>query len=135
MTNSARKRDNSMMMSSVMPSEKYSCAGSSLRLANGSTAIDGLLGRASESAASGADCMIVAGCALANMQSMEQTGDPMVRRGAGHRDNNARGRPFRDVFSSSMPDSFDGYVHAPLGLRGVREFTSVAFLLTFCKMK
>ena len=30
------------MMSSEMPSEKYSCSGSELMLSNGSTAIDGL---------------------------------------------------------------------------------------------
>src|SRR5712692_1416813 len=35
------------MRSSVMPSLKYSCCGSSLRFANGSTAMDGLSGRAS----------------------------------------------------------------------------------------
>ena len=45
-TNSERKRDSSVMMSSVMPSVKYSCSGSPLMLGNGSTAIDGLSGRA-----------------------------------------------------------------------------------------
>ena len=34
------------MISSTMPSAKYSCSGSPLRLANGSTAIDGLSGSA-----------------------------------------------------------------------------------------
>ena len=38
-----RKRDSSVMMSSVMPSEKYSCSGSPLMLVKGSTAIDGLV--------------------------------------------------------------------------------------------
>src|SRR5712692_9321774 len=33
-------RDRSVVRSSVIPSARYSCAGSSLRLANGSTAID-----------------------------------------------------------------------------------------------
>jgi len=45
MTNNERKRDSSVMMSSTMPSAKYSCAGSSLRLVKGRTAIDGLSGR------------------------------------------------------------------------------------------
>jgi hypothetical protein len=36
------------MASSTMPSTKYSCSGSPLILANGSTAIEGLLGRVSE---------------------------------------------------------------------------------------
>ena len=47
MTNSERKRLSSVMMSSVMPSEKYSCSGSPLILVKGSTAIDGLSGRPS----------------------------------------------------------------------------------------
>ena len=41
MTESAETFDRSVMMSSVMPSAKYSCSGSPLMLANGSTAIDG----------------------------------------------------------------------------------------------
>ena len=41
MTCSAEIFDRSVMMSSVMPSEKYSCSGSPLMLLNGSTAIDG----------------------------------------------------------------------------------------------
>ena len=44
MTNIHRMRDNSVMMSSAMPSEKYSCSGSPLILVNASTAIDGLSG-------------------------------------------------------------------------------------------
>ena len=44
-TNSSRKRDSSVMMSSVMPSAKNSCSGSPLMLLNGSTAIDGLSAR------------------------------------------------------------------------------------------
>ncbi len=43
MTNSERYRDNSVMMSSVMPSLKYCCSGSSLILLNGSTAMDGFM--------------------------------------------------------------------------------------------
>ena len=42
MTNKERKRDSSVMMSSVMPSEKYSCSGSPDMLVNGSTAMEGL---------------------------------------------------------------------------------------------
>ena len=44
MTKSERMRDSSVMMSSAMPSEKYSCSGSPLMLVNASTAIDGLSG-------------------------------------------------------------------------------------------
>src|SRR6185295_18821319 len=44
MTNSCRNRDNAVMMSSTMPSLKYSCSGSSLIFWNGSTAIEGLSG-------------------------------------------------------------------------------------------
>ncbi len=41
-TNSARLRDNALMMSSATPSEKYSCFGSPLTLVKGNTAIEGL---------------------------------------------------------------------------------------------
>src|SRR5215470_371007 len=41
MTTSDWNRDNSVMMSSVMPSLKYRCSGSPLIFANGRTAIDG----------------------------------------------------------------------------------------------
>ena len=44
MTKSDGNRVSSVMMSSVMPSEKYSCSGSALRLVNGRTAIEGLSG-------------------------------------------------------------------------------------------
>src|SRR6516225_8027827 len=46
MTNSQRIRESAVMISSTMPSAKYSCSGSPLISANGSTAIDGLSGRA-----------------------------------------------------------------------------------------
>ena len=46
MTNSQRQRDSAVMISSAMPSAKYSCSGSPLMLVNGRTAIDGLSGRA-----------------------------------------------------------------------------------------
>src|SRR5689334_14574990 len=47
MTNSQRMRESAVMISSTMPSAKYSCSGSPLRLAKGSTAIDGLSGSGS----------------------------------------------------------------------------------------
>ena len=45
-TKSQRMRLSAVMISSTMPSAKYSCSGSPLRLANGNTAIDGLSGNA-----------------------------------------------------------------------------------------
>src|SRR6266699_5766687 len=42
LTNSPRKRDRAVMISSTMPSAKYSCSGSPLMLLKGKTAIDGL---------------------------------------------------------------------------------------------
>jgi hypothetical protein len=44
MTNSQRMRLSAVMISSTVPSAKYSCSGSSLIFWNGSTAIDGLSG-------------------------------------------------------------------------------------------
>src|SRR5215472_15132085 len=46
MTKSQRMRLSAVMISSTMPSTKYSCSGSPLIFANGNTAIDGLSGRA-----------------------------------------------------------------------------------------
>src|SRR4029453_1554987 len=46
MTTSALKCASAVMMSSTIPSAKYSCSGSELRLVKGRTAIEGLLGRA-----------------------------------------------------------------------------------------
>src|SRR6266536_1360071 len=46
MTNSPESLERSVMRSSVMPSLKYSCSGSPLRLTKGSTAIEGLSGNA-----------------------------------------------------------------------------------------
>jgi hypothetical protein len=43
MTKNQRSFDRPVMMSSEMPSAKYSCSGSPLMLANGNTAIDGRL--------------------------------------------------------------------------------------------
>src|SRR6516225_1966023 len=44
MTKSQQIRERAVMISSTIPSTKYSCSGSPLMLANGSTAIDGLSG-------------------------------------------------------------------------------------------
>ena len=44
-------RDSAVMISSTMPSAKYSCSGSPLILAKGSTAIDGLSGKAAQGCA------------------------------------------------------------------------------------
>jgi hypothetical protein len=46
-TKSERMRASAVMISSTMPSVKYSCSGSPLRLWNGNTASDGLSGKAS----------------------------------------------------------------------------------------
>src|SRR6185369_8167634 len=48
-TNSDLKRDSAVMMSSTMPSAKYSCSESTLNVWNGRTAIEGLSGRTSGS--------------------------------------------------------------------------------------
>ncbi len=45
MTKNCRMRDSAVMMSSVIPSEKYSCSGSPLRFSKGNTAIEGLSNR------------------------------------------------------------------------------------------
>jgi hypothetical protein len=47
MTKSQRMRESAVMISSTMPSAKYSCSGSPLIFWNGSTAIDGLSGSGS----------------------------------------------------------------------------------------
>src|SRR5215469_3013257 len=46
-TNNQRMRESAVMISSTIPSAKYSCSGSPLMFWNGSTAIDGLSGKAS----------------------------------------------------------------------------------------
>src|SRR5713226_985913 len=53
MTKSERMRDNAVMISSTMPSAKYSCSGSPLMFSNGKTAIDGLSGKGSGAVAGG----------------------------------------------------------------------------------
>jgi len=45
MTNSQRKRESAVVMSSTKPSAKYSCSASPLMFWNGRTAIEGLSGR------------------------------------------------------------------------------------------
>jgi hypothetical protein len=45
-TKSQQMRESAVMISSTMPSAKYSCSGSPLIFAKGSTAIDGLSGSA-----------------------------------------------------------------------------------------
>ncbi len=57
MTNRLETWDSVVMMSSVMPSEKYSWSGSPLILANGRTAIDGLSGIFGPSAPDGSASM------------------------------------------------------------------------------
>ena len=44
MTKNHLTRDNALVMSSTMPSAKYSCSGSPLMFVKGRTAIDGLSG-------------------------------------------------------------------------------------------
>ena len=44
MTKNQRSLDSAVMMSSLMPSEKYSCSGSPLMLVKGSTAMAGRSG-------------------------------------------------------------------------------------------
>jgi hypothetical protein len=52
MTKSHRMRESAVMISSTIPSAKYSCSGSPLILAKGSTAIEGLSGSGSTRAPS-----------------------------------------------------------------------------------
>ena len=60
MTNSALKRDSAVMMSSAIPSAKYSCSGSELKLVKGRTAIEGLSG--SVRAGLGGSIGVIGGC-------------------------------------------------------------------------
>ena len=62
------------MISSTMPSAKYSCSGSPLILANGSTAIDGLSGSGSAGGA-GADGLFAAAVSVANPVDPHRPGD------------------------------------------------------------
>jgi hypothetical protein len=58
MTNNDLNRESAVMISSTMPSAKYSCSGSPLMFWNGSTAIEGFSGNCS---GVGADCNATAG--------------------------------------------------------------------------
>jgi hypothetical protein len=58
-TNNHLIRDSPVMMSSTMPSAKYSCSGSPLMFWNGRTAIEGLSGRARRSAGLSAGVSLV----------------------------------------------------------------------------
>src|SRR5215475_10501838 len=58
MTNNDLKRESAVMISSTMPSAKYSCSGSPLMFWNGSTAMEGLSGNGSSV---GEDCNATAG--------------------------------------------------------------------------
>jgi hypothetical protein len=58
MTKGQRMRESAVMISSTMPSAKYSCSGSPLMFWNGSTAIDGLSGRGRAGGA-GADGLLL----------------------------------------------------------------------------
>ena len=73
-TKQSRKRDSSVMMSSVMPSAKYSCSGSPLMLVNGSTAIDGLAAVEPAVAAGG---RVVAVAPLSTTMAKARTGRAM----------------------------------------------------------
>jgi hypothetical protein len=55
MTKNQRIRDSAVMISSTMPSAKYSCSGSPLMFWNGSTAIEGLSGNGKAATGRGAD--------------------------------------------------------------------------------
>ena len=55
MTKSCGSFDRAVMMSSEIPSAKYSCSASPLMLAKGSTAIDGLSGNAGRGAGLSSD--------------------------------------------------------------------------------
>ena len=82
MTKNQRSLDSAVMMSSLIPSEKYSCSGSSLMLLNGSTAMAGRSGSggaACESlAASVTGGLAAAAGAAAPSSSMDTS--PMKRR-------------------------------------------------------
>ena len=71
MTNSDFDRDSPVMMSSTMPSAKYSCSGSPLMFWNGSTAMEGLSGRASGCAVSVGGFVTIAGEELGPMRTRQ----------------------------------------------------------------
>jgi hypothetical protein len=65
-TNSHLIRDSPVMISSTIPSAKYSCAESSLMFWNGSTAIEGLSGSASRADGRSGTAGSAAGVGLAS---------------------------------------------------------------------
>ena len=69
MTKNQRSFDSAVMMSSLIPSEKYSCSGSPLMLMKGSTAIAGRSGRGS----AGACCFSADGAAAAVLSAVSVT--------------------------------------------------------------
>ena len=79
-TKSDWKRDSSVMMSSVMPSVKYSCSGSPLMFWNGSTAIDGLSGKRERYVAAAASAVVGAGAGAA--VAFQSAGFPLDPKGA-----------------------------------------------------
>src|SRR5258708_22905841 len=89
-TNNDFKRDKAVMMSSAIPSAKYSCSGSPLMLVNGSTAIEGLSGRGSVAPPVGRDGGLTAAISV-RLATAERTA------------NSRNGRSI--IFSSLSPGS------------------------------
>ena len=69
MTKNQRSFDSAVMMSSLMPSEKYSCSGSPLMLVNGSTAMAGRSGSGNTEGAA----LLASGPAEASLRSASST--------------------------------------------------------------
>ena len=115
-TNSHRDRDRPVMMSSAMPSAKYSCSGSPLMLANGSTAIDGLSGSGRASAAAvgaGAAAVAPADAIDPHRPSDVLECSPKSSKAMSRRPPHARG-PRRDADPAWLGHRFEpgGDVHA-----------------------
>ena len=66
MTKNQRSFDSAVMISSLIPSEKYSCPGSSLRLTKGSTAITGRSDRGAAGSGEFVATVLGAGCSPAH---------------------------------------------------------------------
>ena len=88
MTKSQRKRDSAVMMSSMMPSAKYSCSGSPLMFWNGRTAIDGLSG---------------SGRAASHVDAVGSGREPRGRRGSAARCSSACCSPRSTKPTSTLP--------------------------------
>jgi hypothetical protein len=80
MTNSQRMCESAETMSSTTPSAKYSCSGSPLRFRNGSTAIEGLSGRASACADVASALAKATGGDLASSDDRTSSTAPMNRK-------------------------------------------------------